>query len=622
MVGNAGMTFGGGYILDKFDPSVNTSYTGATARFAGPVRVRRRLAAWEHPVNRRCRPCVLAVVFLVALAAAPAAQADALDDLSRDFWTWRARQQPVVTDDIPRIERPVDWVPDWSPATIAKHREALQAFEARYAAIRPEGWPVNRLVDHRLVGSALARVRWELDIVRTHRRNPVFYVVQTLGSIYDVLLPPPPIDDVRTRQVVLRLQNIPHVLDAARQNLDEARQPFAKLAIGELEQVRQRVETVVKELTPFATGPAVKDLGPAAAAAITALEQWRGWLQERLPTMATDTAIGRERYQWFLDHVALSPYTPDQLLTMGRQEWERAVAFEAYEINRNRGLPELPIFPSVDAHLKKQLEDEAAVRRFIEEKRLLTIPAWVRRYKNLLLPGYLAPLTSMGVSDDMTGPSRREQDGVHYIRRPARDLPYFYLSMARDPRGIIVHEGIPGHYLQLVLSWAHENPIRRFYYDSGSNEGIGFYAEEMMLQAGLFDNLPRSREIIYNFMRLRALRVEVDVRLATGEFTIEQGADYLARTVPMDRATALEESAMFAATPGQAITYQIGKLQILRMLADGRRQGGAAFDMRAFHDFVWKNGNVPLSLQRWELLGLRDDVDAIDRRAVAGLPQH
>ena len=84
-----------------------------------------------------------------------------------------------------------------------------------------------------------------------------------------------------------------------------------------------------------------------------------------------------------------------------------------------------------------------------------------------------------------------------------------------------------------------------------------------MLQAGLWDESPRSREIIYNFMRLRALRVEVDVKLATGTFTIPQAAEYLEKTVPMDHETALDEAAMFAASPGQAITYQIGKMQIV-----------------------------------------------------------
>jgi uncharacterized protein (DUF885 family) len=134
-----------------------------------------------------------------------------------------------------------------------------------------------------------------------------------------------------------------------------------------------------------------------------------------------------------------------------------------------------------------------------------------------------------------------------------------------------------------------------------------------MLQAGLFDDSPRTREIIYNFMRLRALRVEVDLKLALGLFTIEEAADYLRTRTPMDADTARYEAVFFAATPGQAISYQIGKLQILRFLADARGAQGEAFSLRAFHDFVWKNGNVPIALQRWEYLGARDEVEWLDQ---------
>ncbi len=181
--------------------------------------------------------------------------------------------------------------------------------------------------------------------------------------------------------------------------------------------------------------------------------------------------------------------------------------------------------------------------------------------------------------------------------------------MAKDPRGIIVHEGVPGHYFQLALSWANPDPIRRHYYDSSANEGIGFYTEEMLLHAGLFDDSPRSREFIWNFIRLRALRVEVDVKLALGVFSLDQAAEYLKNTVPMDSATAHGEAAMFATTPGQAISYQIGKLQIYKFLADAHRQKGTAFNLRAFHDFLWQNGNVPIALQRWEFLGLNDEME-------------
>jgi uncharacterized protein (DUF885 family) len=192
------------------------------------------------------------------------------------------------------------------------------------------------------------------------------------------------------------------------------------------------------------------------------------------------------------------------------------------------------------------------------------------------------------------------------------ELGYFELSAALDPRPLIVHEGVPGHYFQMTLSWAHENEVRRYYYDSGANEGIGFYAEEMMLQMGLFDDSPRSREIICNFMRLRALRVEVDVKLALGEFTIDEATEYLQTKTPMDYATARSEAVFFASLPGQAITYQIGKLQIVKFLADARQQLGDEFNLRAFHDFLWKNGNNPISLLRWEYLGLDDEIALLD----------
>lgn len=113
-------------------------------------------------------------------------------------------------------------------------------------------------------------------------------------------------------------------------------------------------------------------------------------------------------------------------------------------------------------------------------------------------------------------------------------------------------------------------------------------------------------------MRLRAVRVAVDVRLALGEITIERAAHELATRVPMDVATARDEAASFASAPGQAITYQVGKLQVLRFLADARVARGDHFSLRAFHDALWINGNVPIALQRWEALGVTDEVELLD----------
>ena len=552
---------------------------------------------------------LLTLVVCLAAVAAPAA-ADPLDDLARDFWTWRAATQPSTGDDIPRLERPTGWLPDWSRDAIAARRKTLAGFEQRYRAIDASAWPVPRQVDYRLIGSALARVTWELDGAPAWRRDPSFYIQQALGPVFDVLLPPPPVTAARADLVLARLAHVPRITAQATANLDDARAPFARLAIDTLTDIETRLSTLATELDRATPSHAGRFAAPAATAA-KALADYRGWLQARVGTMKTDTAVGRDAYVRFLREVALVPYTPDEIVAMGRQEWERAVTFEALEQNRNRALPPQPIAPNALTQITTSAFQESAIRQFLEQQDLLTVPAWLQHYRNQLLPPYLAPLAFLGVTDDLTSPTRLKEDGYSYIREPRADLPYFYLSTAKDPRPIIVHEGVPGHYMQLALAWAHENPIRRQYYDSGPNEGLGFYAEEMMLQAGLWDASPRSREIIYNFARLRALRVEVDVRLATGQFTIAQAADYLARTVPMDAATALEEAASFAAGPGQAITYQIGKLQTTSLLADARRAQGAAFSLRRFHDTLWKNGNVPFALLRWELLDDRRDVDRL-----------
>jgi uncharacterized protein (DUF885 family) len=92
------------------------------------------------------------------------------------------------------------------------------------------------------------------------------------------------------------------------------------------------------------------------------------------------------------------------------------------------------------------------------------------------------------------------------------------------------------------------------------------------------------------------------VKLALGEFTLEQAAKYLQEKVPMDEQTARQEAIAFCTGPGQAMTYQIGKLQILKFLADARMRQRDKFNLRAFHDFLWKNGNVPIALQEREYL--------------------
>src|SRR3974390_1756564 len=117
----------------------------------------------------------------------------------------------------------------------------------------------------------------------------------------------------------------------------------------------------------------------------------------------------------------------------------------------------------------------------------------------------------------------------------------------------------------------------------------------MMLQSVLYDDSPHSREIVYNQMRLRAMRVIADVRLALGTFTPEAAADFMQHNVPMSAEDARTKVVEMGETPGQKISYQIGKSQIIQMMEDAMLMQGEHFSLREFHDYVWLNGNVPIA---------------------------
>jgi hypothetical protein len=545
-----------------------------------------------------------AVIFLssLALSASGQTQADSLDKLATDFWAWRAKYAPFTGDDVNRIERP-GGTRDWSRPSIDNRRKDLAAFEARWKKIDASGWPIPKQVDCNLVGSALARVHWELDINPRWKRDPLFYIDQTLTALTEALTVPAPYDEAHSREILTRIENIPSILHEGEANLEKPPAPFATVTVQTLGGVRERLRKMEKTLLGSTTLKE-QELNGACDRAATALEHFRAKLQEQLPTLPKETALGRDPYIFFLKNVALYPYSPEEILAMGRQEWDRAVAFEAYEKNRNKDVPPLKIADKIDNWIADAAGKELQIREFLEKRDILSVPDWIQHYTLRSTPEYLRAL-GFTETDDFTSPSRLKENCIRYVPHPSSNLGYFWRATAMDPRPIIVHEGIPGHYFQLCLSWKHDDPIRRHYYDSGANEGIGFYAEEMMLQSGLFDDSPHTREIIYNFMRLRALRVEVDVKLALGEFTLDQAAKYLQQKVPMDEQTARQEAIAFSTGPGQAITYQIGKLQIIQFLANARMQQGDKFNLRTFHDFVWKNGNVPIALQQWEYLGGR-----------------
>jgi hypothetical protein len=540
-----------------------------------------------------------------------------INDLGSEFWAWRRREQPRSHDDIPRIEREKSWTPKWSAEDVVRYRVEIQEFLARWkkldagSATAPKV-AVEDYVDYRLIGSAIHRVIWELDVIKIWQEQPRFYIDQTIGVLFDCLLPIEVSHDALV-EVLNILKETPRLLNEGKANLaGHAVKEYAEVGIELLHAIDSQLREVISHLKPFADAALAQELDRHGEVAIAAFLDYRTWLQSEKATMGPIKAIGREQYQWFFDHIALVPYTPEAMREIGLIEWDRSVTLEALAKNKYRNLPLAPLPATAAEQVENERVAEASVREFYESEGILSQPDSLRHYLNAPLPPYLLPIRWLGVTDDLTGPSRVDEDGYSYVPTPRPDLPYFYAANARDTRAGIVHEG--AHYQQLAISWRHQRNLRRHYYDSGSNEGIAFYNEELMLAAGLFDDAPHSQTLMYNFMKLRAMRVIVDVNLAIGEIDIPTATAYLEKKVPMDHGTAYDEAVFFASSPGQALTYQIGKTQIIKFFSDAIAQKRDTFTIKSFHDYLWLNGNIPISLQRLEFLGDASEIELIDKR--------
>ena len=274
---------------------------------------------------------------------------------------------PRSGDDIPRIERPEDWLPDWRPETVARYHEQLAGFDRAWLELDVSRAPVAIQVDHRLIGSAIARVQWELERLRSWRRDPSFYIDQTLGVYFDALLRPPPFTTERSDRLVTVMDSIPAMLEVARANLTQAAAPFARVATEKLGDVVAQIEASVDALGPHLDQESHRRLTASAGTAAGALEEYRRWLETGLSPMGDATAVGRDDFVFFLSTVALWPHTPEELTAMGRQEWDRAVAFEILEQNRNRDLPPLRLPESAGAQAEINRRREEEVRRFYED---------------------------------------------------------------------------------------------------------------------------------------------------------------------------------------------------------------------------------------------------------------
>jgi uncharacterized protein (DUF885 family) len=165
----------------------------------------------------------------------------------------------------------------------------------------------------------------------------------------------------------------------------------------------------------------------------------------------------------------------------------------------------------------------------------------------------------------------------------------------------MVHEGYPGHHLQLSVAARLPSKVRRHFATAVFVEGWAFYCEAMMGEQGYYRDR-RSRVLQFKDQLWRACRVLIDVGLQTDGMSLDQAAGMLHEVARIEGPAARGEVLRYTRSPTQPMSYAVGKHEILRLREDERRRRGAAFSLRDFHDRLLRYGSIPVSLIRERFL--------------------
>ena len=487
----------------------------------------------------------------------------------------------------------LDGVSDLGRGAVENRRARLEDFRARLLDIDTSSWSVPQQVDYLLVWSKMNDLVFQHRVTRPWSRDPLTYLYQIRAIPYAEAPSTPEERAALSRE----LRAVPAMVDNAIENLTQPAGELARLAIflldrfdgvGQGEPYRDEppagtigwFEDLCGRLAP-GDSELLGDCREATASA----QRYRDWLAENLDGMEASAAIGAENYNWYLKHVRLLPHTVDDLEAVGQREFHRYRFNYILDRYRNRSLDELELTQSAEQHRRRTLDAEARTRALIEELDLLTIPDYM--------------------------PDEFESD-VFWSPRAETDRHFWEELQFRNALNNHIHASIPGHRFDGELRERLENPIRRTHSESARAEGWATYLEEMLIQAGIAEDNPRVRELFYAALIKRGSRFFAEIGMHTGAMTLDEANAYMMEWVPyMEEDIGRYDLVGYLRRPGLGSMYLLGKTQIEQLISERAFQLGDEFDLGEFHDDLLSRGVIPLTLIRWEMAGLDDDVRAV-----------
>lgn len=536
---------------------------------------------------------------------------------AHEYYEWEKREFPVASSDA-GYHAYDDRLTDYSAAAVAKRAAHIHALVERARATDVSKWAKDDAIDLILFRAQLERPDFTSRKRKPAATNPMVYTDEASNAIFSLIKKE--YDSPRNRAIsaTKRLQAVPAMLEQGKKNLTAPVRLYAEWAIDSARNTGALFNESLFSVVDKGLSAAERDaLVKAKDEAIAALHAYAGWLEKRLPSMTGWKPLGRENYEYMLRHILLLPLDSNEVAHLGEVELARYRALEAMLPDPSLADPDpkrAKVIPAdQQAFLKAYESRQQEMIDFLRAKRLVTIPDYIGPFMIRQLPEAFKP-TSPGGFMNPPGLFDVDNSGFYFIPTYNAESRNFYIRAAiEDPRPILGHEGIPGHFLQISIANHLQNEIRRHHADSVPIEGWALYTEEMLLRQGLYPPDSGGAGQVLRLSRYRAARVTVDVNLHTGRWSFDQGVQHFMEGGGLDKEAATGEAAGSAADPTQKISYMVGKWQIMRLLGRYRDHKGASFRLGQFHDDLLATGSLPISVVQWILLDDPSDLEKVTR---------
>jgi hypothetical protein len=531
-----------------------------------------------------------AAALMAALCLAPPANANGYEALVTLFEDWRAFERPPM----------LDGAPDYTAERFASRQPAFEALRSRLDAIDPSGWPVPQQVDWHLVRAEMNGYDFNRRVLKPWQRDPAFYQTvwmarsdvpahegPTHHALTEYWTYTQPLNASDQRRLTADLAVIPPLYRQARGNLTGNARELWIAGIRIIEDQLRDLDAIEAQTSPLGN----PELDDAVANARSATMSLVEWLKAESAGRTGPSGIGKENYTWYQRNVHLVPLTWEDEVRLLKRELDRAWASLKLEEHRNRNLP--PMQAARNPAEYDALADRSATRfiAFLRDQEIVTV-------------------------EDYFEPALREHLG-RFV--PPETRNFFWIAAHYDPTPLYSHFW---HWFELARMdrEPHSSPIRAgalLYniFDSG-NEGTATGVEEMFMHAGLYDDSPRSRELVWIMLAQRAARGLGSLYAHANEMTMEEAGgvhmDWTPRGwMKTEPDLLIFEQHLYLRQPGYGTSYVTGKYLLERTLADyakQREERGEAFSLRAFFDALNATDSIPIALSRWEMTGLDDEV--------------